>query len=202
MDTGFDLNGVGALVVVEGESDRAALETLAERRGIDLPAAGIRTAVLGGAHRIGRFLEEVAPRIEGVQLAGLYDVREEAVFANALERAGFGSQLARADLERLGFYVCVSDLEDELIRALGTDAVEELLRINDDLHRFRTLQQMPAWRGRPADEQLRRFMGSGGRRKIRYAHILVEALDLESVPRPLNRVLACSVERSERAAPP
>jgi hypothetical protein len=33
-------------------------------------------------------------------------------------------------------------------------------------------------------------MGSGGRRKIRYARLLVEALDLAEVPRPLNLVLA------------
>jgi hypothetical protein len=33
-------------------------------------------------------------------------------------------------------------------------------------------------------------MGSGGSRKIRYARLLVEALDLTQVPRPLDRVLA------------
>jgi hypothetical protein len=33
-------------------------------------------------------------------------------------------------------------------------------------------------------------MGSGGRRKIRYARLLVEALDLGRVPRPLDEVLA------------
>ena len=93
-------------------------------------------------------------------------------------------------MERLGFFVCVADLEDELIRALGAAAVEDILRRNGDLHRFRTLQQMPAWRGRAVEEQLRRFMGSGGRRKIRYARIFVDALDLDSVPRPLDRVLA------------
>jgi hypothetical protein len=32
-------------------------------------------------------------------------------------------------------------------------------------------------------------MGSGGSRKIRYARLLVEALDLARVPRPLDRVL-------------
>jgi hypothetical protein len=32
-------------------------------------------------------------------------------------------------------------------------------------------------------------MGSGGSRKIRYARLLVEALDLAHVPRPLDRVL-------------
>jgi hypothetical protein len=33
-------------------------------------------------------------------------------------------------------------------------------------------------------------MGSGGRRKIRYARLLVDALDLADVPRPLDRLLA------------
>jgi hypothetical protein len=51
---------------------------------------------------------------------------------------------------------------------------------------------MPAWRGRAVDEQLRRFMGSGGRRKIRYARFLVDGLDLDRVPRPLDSVLAYS----------
>ena len=171
-------------VVVEGLSDEAALEALAERRAIDLDAAGIRIVRLGGAHRIGRFLEELGPSRDGTRLAGLCDAGEEPVFRRALERAGLGS-----NLEELGFYVCDADLEDELIRALGAPAVEELLQANGDLHRFRTLQQMPAWRGRATEEQLRRFMGSGGRRKFRYARILVEALDLERVPRPLDAVL-------------
>ena len=112
-----------------------------------------------------------------------------------MKRAGFGSGLTRTDMERLGFYVCVADLEDELIRALGTAAVEELLRANDDLHRFRTLQQMPEWRDREADEQLRRFLGSGGRRKIRYARILVDALEVEDMPRPLSQLLVRTLDR-------
>ena len=173
---------VGTVVVVEGESDSAALEALANRRGIDLEAAGVRIVRLGGAHRIGRFLEELGP-LGGVLLAGLCDAGEEPVFRRALEHAGLGS-----DLEALGFYVCHADLEDELIRALGAPAVEEVLAANGDLHRFRTLQQMPAWRGRPTEEQLRRFMGSGGRRKFRYARLLVEALELERIPRPLDAV--------------
>jgi hypothetical protein len=107
-----------------------------------------------------------------------------------LERAGFGSDLSRADMERLGFYVCVRDLEDELIRAVGPGAVEELLEVHGDLRAFRTLQKQSAWKGRPVAEQLRRFMGSGGRRKIRYARLLVEALDPTRVPRPLDGVLS------------
>ena len=184
---------VRSVVVVEGESDQVAIEALAERRGLDLAAAGVRVECLGGAHRIGTFLQQFVAQQDGRRLAGLCDSAEEGVFRKALERAGFGSELTRADMEDLGFYVCVSDLEEELIRALGAPRVEEILDANDDLRRFRTLQQMPAWRVRATEEQLRRFMGSGGRRKIRYARLLVEALDLERVPRPLDRVLTNSM---------
>ena len=185
---------VTAIVIVEGESDQVAIETLAERRGVDLAAAGVRIERLGGAHRIGTFLTQLG-QADGLRLAGLCDAGEELVFRRALERAGFGSSLTREDLEELGFFVCVEDLEEELIRALGAPRVEEILDANDDLHRFRTLQQMPAWRDRATEEQLRRFMGSGGRRKIRYARFLVEALELDRVPRPLDRVLSHVVRR-------
>jgi len=184
-----------AVVVVEGVSDQIAVETLAERRGVDLAAAGVRVVRLGGAHRIGTFLDNLGSSADGPRLAGLCDAGEEAVFRRALERAGLGSDLSRADMEQLGFYVCVADLEDELIRALDAPAVERVLRAKGDLRRFRTFQQMPAWRGRATEEQLRRFMGSGGRRKIRYARFLVDALDLERVPRPLDGVLAHVAEQ-------
>jgi hypothetical protein len=190
MDVRSDRTDVSAVVIVEGVSDQVAIEALAERRGLDLAAAGIQVVRLGGAHRIGTFLEQLGSRTDRLRLGGLCDAAEEWVFRGALQRAGFGSDLTRAELEQLGFYVCDEDLEDELIRALGAQAVEEILQANGDLHRFRTLQQMPAWRGRGTDEQLRRFMGSGGRRKIRYARFLVDALDLECVPRPLDQVLA------------
>jgi hypothetical protein len=189
MDVSSDSTGVST-VLVEGVSDQVAITTLAKRRGLDLGAAGIRIVRLGGAHRIGRVLAQLGLRGDGRRLAGLCDAGEEPVFRRALERAGLGSDLTRAKMEQLGFYVCVVDLEDELIRALGASAVEEVLREKGDLHRFRTLQRMPAWRGRPTEEQLRRFMGSGGSRKIRYARFLIDALDLENVPRPLDRVLA------------
>jgi hypothetical protein len=181
-----------AVVLVEGTSDRAALEALAERRGRDLDAEGVSIVPMGGAQAIGSFLERFGPRGLDVQLGGLCDAAEAGEFARGLEHAGLGSNLSRADLERLGFYVCVADLEDELIRALGAASVEQVVEARGDLESFRTLQKQPAWRGRPTEEQLRRFMGSGGRRKIRYARFLVDALDLDRVPRPLDQVLAQS----------
>jgi hypothetical protein len=93
-------------------------------------------------------------------------------------------------MERLGFFVCERDLEDELIRAVGPERVQEIVEANGDLGAWRTFQRQPEWRGRPAGDQLRRFMGSGGRRKLRYASFLVEALEPGATPRPLDGVLA------------
>ena len=92
-------------------------------------------------------------------------------------------------MEALGFYVCVADLEDELIRCLGAACVEQVVEAQGELGPFRTFQQQPAWQGRSRQAQLRRFIGTHSGRKIR-ARLLVDALDLASVPRPLDRVLA------------
>lgn len=178
-----------AVVVVEGVSDQRAVEALAERRGRDLAAEGIAVVPIGGAQAIGRVLAELGPPGRNLRLAGLYDAAEESDFRRGLERAGLGSGLDRVEMERLGFYACVADLEDELIRALGAAAVERVVEAQGELGSFRTLQKQPAWQGRATEAQLRRFMGSGGRRKIRYARLLVEALELDRMPRPLDQVL-------------
>jgi hypothetical protein len=175
-----------AVVLVEGISDKIAIETLAERRGRDLESEGVAVLPIGGAQAIGRFLTRFGT---DVRIAGLCDAGEARNFARALERAGRGSNVSRTEMERLGFYVCDRDLEDELIRALGPATVEELVESHGDLRPLRTLQRQSAWQGRPKQDQLRRFMGSGGRRKIRYARFLVEALDLDRVPRPLDALL-------------
>jgi OLD-like protein len=177
-------------VVVEGISDQRALEALAARRGRNLDAEGVSIVPIGGAQAIGSFLDRFGPRGLGVRLAGLCDAGEERHFRRALERAGLGYDLTRADMEKLGFYVCVVDLEDELIRSLGAGTVQEIVDAHGDLGSFRTLQKQPAWQGRATNEQLRRFMGSGGSRKLKYASLLVDALDLSRVPRPLDGVLA------------
>ena len=179
-----------SVVLVEGVSDQAAVEALAVRLGRDLADERIAVVPIGGAQAIGRFVEHYGPHGLDLRLAGLCDAAEELNFQRALERAGLGERLARDDMERLGFFVCNADLEDELIRALGAAAVEHVLAANGDLNPFRTFQKQPFWRGETAERQLRRFMGSADSRKIRYARLLVEALPLERVPRPLERVLA------------
>ncbi len=179
-----------AVVLVEGESDRNALEALAERRGRDLAGEGVAVEPIGGAQAIGRYLERFGPRGLDVRLAGLYDAGEEAAVKRRLERAGLGSDLTRAAMERLGFFACVEDLEDELIRSLGVPAVEAVVAAQGELRSFRTLQRQPAQRGVPVEGQLRRFMGTHSGRKIQYGRLLVEALDPARVPRPLDLVLA------------
>jgi hypothetical protein len=178
-----------AVVLVEGDSDRVALEAVASGLGRDLGADGIAVVAMHGATNIGRFLDRFGPRGLGILRGGLYDAAEEPDIRRALDRAGLGSELSNADMERLGFFACVEDLEDELIRALGADAVLDVVRQRGELRSFRSLTRQPEWRGRPVERQLRRFLGNASR-KIDYAPLLVEALDASAIPRPLLEVLA------------
>jgi len=182
---------VDAVVLVEGESDRAAVDALAKRLGRDLDAEGVSIVAMGGASAVGDFLDDLkSSHGFDLQLAGLCDEAEVGDFQRGLERVGLGPNLSRAEMESLGFYVCVVDLEDELIRSLGCESVEEVIDGQGELGGFRTFQNQPAWRGRARDEQLRRFIGVKAGRKVRYGRLLVEALDLPRVPRPLDDLLA------------
>jgi hypothetical protein len=181
--------GVRAVVLVEGESDRAAVETVARRTGRDLPAGGVHVVPIGGATSISRFVELFGPRGANLHLAGLCDAAEEHHFRHGLERAGLGPARTRPELERHGFFVCAADLEDELIRALGAPVVEAVVDQAGELGLLRTFQRQPAQRDRIHEHQLHRFMGTRSGRKIEYARLLAERLDLRRVPRPIEQVL-------------
>jgi hypothetical protein len=185
----------GAAILVEGWSDQAALETLAQRRGWNLHAESVVVLPIGGATNIGKFVQALGPQGLKVRLAGLYDVGEERHIQRSLEELGFGAKLSRADKEALGFFACHADLEDELIRALGTSAVERVLDAQDELVSFRSFQNQPNQRGRDNHAQLRRFMGTRAGRKIRYGSLLIDALDLDQVPRALGLVLAHALRK-------
>ena len=185
-----DAPGSCAVVLVEGTSDQAALETLAARGGRDLRGEGVFIVPMGGVTNIGHFLGRFGPRGFGVRLAGLCDEGEERDFRRSLEQAGLGAGLDRAGLARLGFFVCVADLEDELIRSLGVCGVEQLIEAQGELGPFRTFTRQPAQRNRTREQQLRRFMGTRSGRKIHYGHVLAAALDLNRVPGPLAGVLS------------
>ena len=177
------------VVLVEGGSDKAAVEALAGRRGQVLGGAGTHVVAMGGATSIGHFLALLGPRGINARLAGLCDAGQEGFIREALERGGLGSSTSRAGLEVLGFYVCTADLEDELIRAAGTSAVEQIIHAQGELRSFRVFQQQPAQRRRSTAEQLHRFMGTRSGRKSRYARLLAAAVDLGRIPRPLDCVL-------------
>ena len=177
------------VVLVEGASDQAALQTLAGRYGRDLTAEGVSIVPMGGATTIGHFLDLLGPNGHDYRLAGLCDAGEEGDFRRGLERAGMGIHLTRDDLESVGFFVCVADLEDELIRALGPEAVVEIIDAHGELGSLRILQRQPFHRDRTIEQVLWRFMGSRSGRKSIYARLLVEALDLDRVPQPLDGVL-------------
>lgn len=176
-----------SIVLVEGPSDAAAVRALARRLGDDLDAEGVRIEAMGGYGNLGRFLDRYGPAGLDLRLAGLYDAPEERHFRRALARAGFGSSLTRADLEGLGFYACDVNLEDELTRALGPTEMEELLAAQRELSAFRTYQKQPAHREAPIETQLRGFLWN---RKHEYAVLIIDALDLDRIPRPLAGVLA------------
>ena len=188
--------GPTTVVLVEGVSDQVAVEALARRQGRDLAAAGVAVVPMGGATNIRRFVEVFGPRGFGVRLGGLCDAGEAAGVRRGLalgglaEGAGAGAGAPGPDLARAGFFVCDRDLEDELSRAAGADRVVGVVAAHGELRALRTLQKQAAQRGRGVDEQLRRFMGSRGGRKVAYARALVDLLAPAEVPRPLTGVLA------------
>jgi hypothetical protein len=170
------------VVLVEGRSDEAAVRALAERLGRDLVAEGVSIEVVGGAGGFARAMARLGP---GVRVAALVDVGEVEQARRSLERAGLGG-----DLDALGFRVCDLDLEDELIRSLGVDAVTDVVVAAGERRMLRAFQEQPAQRDRPLDAQLRRFLGTKAGRKIRYGRLLVQALPLDAVPTPLAAALA------------
>ena len=179
-----------AVVLVEGNSDRVALHTLADRHGRDLDREGIEVVAMGGITNTRSFATRYGPRGLGVQLAGLYDATEERILRRGLAAAGLDAALEHDGLPRLGFFKCSSDLEDELIRALGVEAVEAVIASAGESRSLELLAGMPAQRDWTRVEVLRRFLGSKSGRKARYAALLVEALEPRRVPEPLAAVLA------------
>ncbi|CAL9390560.1 hypothetical protein SUDANB6_01249 [Streptomyces sp. enrichment culture] len=172
---------VRAVVLLEGPSDAAAVDALAACRGRDLAAEGVCVLPMGGAMNVGRFARLLGPSGLGLRLTGLCDERERPYYARGWERAGAAQH---------GFFVCVADLEGELIRALGVARVTELVRAQGDQRPLETFLHQPAQQGRTVQQQVRRFLGTRKGRKIQYGRVLVEALDPHHTPAPLAGLLA------------
>ncbi|MFG2291870.1 TOPRIM nucleotidyl transferase/hydrolase domain-containing protein [Streptomyces sp. NPDC048603] len=171
---------VRAAVLLEGASDVAAVDALAASRGRDLAAEGVCVLSIGGAMSVGRYAGLLGPSGLGLRLTGLCDEAEQGYYARGWERAG---------ATRQEFFVCTADLEDELIRALGVTRVEELIESEGDLRALQTFLRQPAQQGRPPGRRLRRFLGTKKGRKIHYGRVLVEALDPDRIPAPLDALI-------------
>ena len=145
---------------------------------------------MGGITNTRAFASRFGPAGLGIPLAGLYDAAEEAKVRHGLADAGLSAALEPDGLSVLGFYKCSVDLEDELVRALGVQAVEAVIEAAGEANSLRLLAGMPAQRDWTREAVLRRFLGVRAGRKARYAALLVEALEPGRVPEPLAAVLA------------
>jgi hypothetical protein len=177
------------VVLVEGPSDQRAVEALAARLGRPLVPAGISVVAMGGVTNVAAHLARLLG--SGVRPVGLYDAAEVRFVRGGLARAGCDVDGDGRDaLEAAGFFACVEDLEDELIRALGVERVLEAVERHGDLPAFHILSRQPAHRDRPAEQRLRRFLGTTSGRKIEYAGVLAGLLDPTDLPRPLAGLFA------------
>lgn len=187
-------------VFVEGGSDAVVVDALGRARGIRfgtlITAGGSGAALVSmrGVTNARRELARLRTAHPTTLALGLADAPEERIVATALSDHGL-AVADRTELARAGFFVCEDDLEDELIRALGPEAILEALGELGELGRFARFQRQPEWRGRPIVDQLHRFAGSGAGRKLALAERLAARLDASNTPRPLVLLL----DRVERA---
>jgi hypothetical protein len=169
-----------AVVLVEGRSDRAALQAAAALLGRDLEAEHVAVVPMNGVTNLIRCAQAAAAIVPGVPLLALCDGAEERWLRRALPRIPVPVRLERCD----------RDLEDELIRALGIARALDVLAAEGELAAFRVLQGQPAQRLRPLEVQLHRFLGVASGRKARLAGPLTAALAPHELPAPIAAVLA------------
>lgn len=161
------------VVLLEGDSDVAALDVLAAAHGV---RERLDLVAMGGVTNIRHHLAALATDRPDAVVLGVCDAGERRY----LERAeGLG-----------GVFVCDRDLEDELIRAVGPERVVDLLEELGELRRFRTFQDQPEWRGRDLGDQLRRFAGTRSKRKAVFARRVAQAIDGGRLPEPLAQLFA------------
>ncbi|GAA2231895.1 hypothetical protein GCM10010413_32700 [Promicromonospora sukumoe] len=180
-------------VLVEGESDRAAVEALAARQGLPLARRGVQVIAMGGITNIGHHLValvDLPPNAtRTIRIGGLYDAAEERFVVKGLDRVGLRPAASTTPLSEHGFFRCDRDLEDELIRAVGVDAFVELIAAEGERRSFERLQGQPVQRDWTVAQQLHRFLGSKAGRKEYYGRRLAEVLPLDRIPEPLEALL-------------
>jgi hypothetical protein len=175
------------VVLVEGRSDVAAISALLRTSGVD-PAAPVELVDMGGVTNIRAHLSALVESGRAGAILGMCDAGEAHWFVRAVQGHGVALQAA-ADLPDHGFYVCDADLEDELIRALGPEAVLDVFGQLGLTRRFASFSGQEYWRDRELTEQLHRFAGIASGRKSTVAGALAAALTPDNAPAPLRQLV-------------
>lgn len=165
-----------AVVLVEGDSDRGAVESLASRLGHPPDLGSLVVVSMSGVTNVAHYLKMYW---KADRLAILCDAAEAEYVRRAVERHP----------GEVGVFVCDADLEDELIRALGADRILDFVDRQGELAGFHTMQKQPDHRESAVEDQLHRFMGIRSGRKIRYGRELAKEIPIDDVPEPLADLL-------------
>lgn len=189
---------MSVVVLLEGASDVNALRALLGARGIDADAVelinlhgitNIRTALAAVRRRTGIAEPEILGLCDAGELHVVQRAMTAAPGAPPSAESPLGGLPSADELAERGFFVCRADLEDELIRALGTGGVLEVFDRLGLRAKFEAFGQQLVWRGRPLPDQLHRFAGIASGRKIWLAGELAAALSPDQIPDPLARLL-------------
>ena len=122
----------------------------------------------------------------GLDVCGICDSDKESDWATVLLNAGMIAKADRPSMHGAGFFVCDRDLEDELVRAYGAANVVALIQEEGEGAAFVRFTGQPVHKAKSLDEQLMAFIQKG--RKVRYAPLIVERLELSKIPPSLEQV--------------
>jgi len=137
----------------------------------------------------GRFLSTYGAAGANATVAGLCDQGEEPDVRRALERAGLAPRPGGRGWRRWDSSSASATWRTSSSAAWASPAPEATLAAHGKLGAFRTYQKQPAHRARETADQLRGFLTNW---KVELAGQLVEALEPDRVPRPLEGVLRAS----------
>ncbi len=153
--------------------------------GKNLDGSGVSVLSLDGAGTIKHYLRLFGPQGLGVRLHGLCDEDAEGDWIDKLTNAGI-DVASRSDLEEHGFYVCEPDLESELVAALGSTGVNQVIAEQSAEGTYNSFANQPSNSDKSEVEIQVSFCKLD---KVRWAPLLSSALAPTSVPSPIAGVL-------------
>jgi predicted ATPase len=174
-----------SIIIVEGFSDLLAVRRSADVTGRNLDGAGVSVLSLDGAGTIKHYLRLFGPQGLDLDLHGLCDEDAEADWIAKLTDAGI-AVATRTDLEGHGFYVCDPDLEFELVAALGSTGVKQVVAEHGAEGTYNSFANQSSNSGKSEIEVQVAFFK---RDKVRWAPLLSDALKPTSVPSPIADLL-------------